>query len=42
LRPRFDVHGIPQDILTDNGKVFSGWFDRSDTEALFDRTCGEK
>ena len=35
------VHGVPQEILTDNGKVFTGRFGRNDTEVLFDRICRE-
>jgi transposase InsO family protein len=34
-------HGVPQEILTDNGKVFTGRFGRTDTEVLFDRICRE-
>ena len=34
-------HGVPQEILTDNGKVFTGRFGRKDTEVLFDRICRE-
>jgi transposase InsO family protein len=34
-------HGVPQEILTDNGKVFTGRFGRNDTEVLFDRICRE-
>jgi transposase InsO family protein len=34
-------HGVPQEILTDNGKVFTGRFGRRDTEVLFDRICRE-
>jgi transposase InsO family protein len=35
------VHGVPQEILTDNGKVFTGRFGVTDTEVLFDRICRE-
>jgi transposase InsO family protein len=35
------VHGVPQEILTDNGKVFTGRFGLKDTEVLFDRICRE-
>jgi transposase InsO family protein len=35
------AHGVPQEILTDNGKVFTGRFGRRDTEVLFDRICRE-
>ena len=34
-------HGVPQEILTDNGKVFTGRFGRNDAEVLFDRICRE-
>jgi transposase InsO family protein len=34
-------HGVPQQILTDNGKVFTGRFGRPPTEVLFDRICRE-
>jgi transposase InsO family protein len=34
-------HGVPQEILTDNGKVFTGRFGHKDTEVLFDRICRE-
>lgn len=32
-------HGIPQQILTDNGKVFTGKLARKPTNVLFDRIC---
>jgi hypothetical protein len=35
------THGVPQEILTDNGKVFTGRFGTKDTEVLFDRICRE-
>src|SRR5438128_5502490 len=34
-------HGVPQEVLTDNGKVFTGRFGLKDTEVLFDRICRE-
>jgi transposase InsO family protein len=34
-------HGVPQEILTDNGKCFTGRFGLKDTEVLFDRICRE-
>jgi transposase InsO family protein len=36
-------HGIPDQILTDNGKVFTGRFGpaRNSAEVLFDRICAE-
>jgi len=35
------LHGVPQEVLTDNGKVFTGRFGIKDTEVLFDRICRE-
>jgi transposase InsO family protein len=35
------IHGVPQEVLTDNGKVFTGRFGIKDTEVLFDRICRE-
>lgn len=35
------IHGVPQEVLTDNGKVFTGRFGLTDTEVLFDRICRE-
>jgi transposase InsO family protein len=35
------THGVPEEILTDNGKVFTGRFDRPPVEVLFDRICRE-
>ena len=34
-------HGVPAEILTDNGKVFTGRFAHKDIEVLFDRICRE-
>jgi transposase InsO family protein len=34
-------HGVPEQILTDNGKVFTGRFNKPPVEALFDRICRE-
>jgi hypothetical protein len=34
-------HGLPQEILTDNSKVFTGRFAAKDIEVLFDRICRE-
>ena len=34
-------HGVPQQILTDNGKVFTGRFCSPPVEVLFDRICRE-
>jgi transposase InsO family protein len=33
------LHGIPQQILTDNGKVFTNRFGKGVGEVLFDRMC---
>ena len=35
------VHGVPQEVLTDKGKVFTGRFAVKDIEVLFDRICRE-
>lgn len=35
------VHGVPEEILTDNGKVFTGRFGKGQPEVLFDRICRE-
>lgn len=35
------THGVPSQILTDNGKVFTGRFNHPPTEVLFDRICRE-
>jgi hypothetical protein len=35
------AHGIPDQILTDNGKVFTGRFGPGSGEVLFDRICRE-
>jgi transposase InsO family protein len=35
------AHGVPQEVLTDNGKVFTGRVGAKDTEVLFDRICRE-
>ena len=34
-------HGVPEQILTDNGKVFTGRFGLGPGPVLFDRICGE-
>ena len=34
-------HGVPQQVLTDNGKVFTGRFGHPPVEVLFDRICRE-
>ena len=35
------THGVPAQILTDNGKVFTGRFGPGTGEVLFDRICRE-
>jgi transposase InsO family protein len=35
------AYGVPEEILTDNGKVFTGRFNRPAVEVLFDRVCRE-
>jgi transposase InsO family protein len=35
------AYGVPEAILTDNGKVFTGRFNRPPVEVLFDRVCRE-
>ena len=35
------THGVPEAILTDNGKVFTGRFGPGTGEVLFDRICRE-
>jgi transposase InsO family protein len=35
------THGVPEQVLTDNGKVFTGRFNRPPVEVLFDRVCRE-
>ncbi|TCC26899.1 IS481 family transposase [Kribbella speibonae] len=34
-------YGVPEEILTDNGKVFTGRFNQPPVEVLFDRICRE-
>ena len=34
-------HGVPEEILTDNGKQFTGRFNKPPVEVLFDRICRE-
>jgi transposase InsO family protein len=34
-------HGVPDEILTDNGKVFTGRFSKPTVEVLFERICRE-
>jgi Integrase core domain len=35
------IYGIPDEVLTDNGKVFTGRFGLHHTEVMFDRICRE-
>lgn len=35
------AYGLPQQVLTDNGKVFTGRFAQPPVEVLFDRICRE-
>ena len=35
------THGVPDEVLTDNGKVFTGRFGTHKAEVLFDRICRE-
>lgn len=35
------THGVPEQILTDNGRVFTGRFHQPPVEVLFDRICRE-
>jgi transposase InsO family protein len=35
------AHGVPEQILTDNGRVFTGRFFQPPVEVLFDRICRE-
>lgn len=39
LSAAMGAHGVPQQILTDNGKVFTGRFCHPPVEVLFDRIC---
>jgi transposase InsO family protein len=34
-------YGIPEEVLTDNGKVFTGRFGHNPSEVLFDKLCRE-
>jgi hypothetical protein len=34
-------YGVPEEILSDNGKVFTGRFNQPPVEVLFDRVCRE-
>jgi len=35
------AYGVPEEILTDNGKVFTGRYSQPPVEVLFDRVCRE-
>lgn len=35
------AHGVPQQVLTDNGKVFTGKYSKPPGDVLFDRICRE-
>lgn len=39
LAAALERHGCPEQILTDNGKVFTGRFNHPPTEVLFDAIC---
>ena len=41
LRGALATYGVPEQILTDNGKVFTGRFNHPVVEVLFDRICRE-
>ena len=41
FRAALDRHGIPEELLTDNGKVFTGRLGPHPSEVLFDRICRE-
>jgi transposase InsO family protein len=36
-----EKYGVPEELLTDNGKVFTNRFGKGDGETLFDRICRE-
>jgi transposase InsO family protein len=41
LRAALAAYGVPEQILTDNGKVFTGRFNHPPTEVLFEAICRE-
>lgn len=41
LAQALERHGVPEEILTDNGKVFTNRFGLKPTEVLFDKICRE-
>ena len=36
------TYGVPEEILTDNGKVFTGRFNKPPAEVLFSGVLGER
>jgi transposase InsO family protein len=42
LRQALGTYGAPEQILTDNGKVFTGRFSHPPVEVLFDAICRER
>ena len=41
FRAALAAHGVPQQVLTDNGKVFTGKYAHPPVEVLWDRICRE-
>jgi transposase InsO family protein len=41
LRAAKKTHGVPEAVLTDNGKVFTARFGRGPEPVLFDRICAD-
>ncbi len=41
LAQALERHGVPEEILTDNGKVFTNRFGLTPSEVLFDKICRE-
>jgi transposase InsO family protein len=41
LGAALEKHGVPEEILTDNGKVFTNRYGLTPTEVLFDKICRE-
>ena len=41
LLEALECYGVPEEILTDNGKVFTARFGHPDSETMFDRICRE-
>jgi transposase InsO family protein len=39
LMEALNIYGVPEQILTDNGKVFTGRLGRRPANVLFDRIC---